>query len=95
MINSNQRAKLRSMANGIETIQQIGKGGLTENSIAQIDEALEARELIKIRLLETAPLDAKEAAVEAARLTKSDVVQVIGTRFVLYRKRKKEPKIIV
>ncbi len=95
MLNSKQRAKLRGMANGIEAIIQVGKGGLGENFVQTVEEALEARELIKVKLLETAPISVREAADYAAEKTNSDVVQVIGTRFVLYRKRKKEPKIIV
>ncbi len=95
MLNSKQRAKLRGMANGIEAIIQVGKGGLGENFVQTVEEALEARELIKVKLLETAPISVREAAEYAAEKTNSDVVQVIGTRFVLYRKRKKEPKIIV
>lgn len=95
MLNSKQRAQLRGMANGIEAIIQIGKGGLGDNFVQTVEEALEARELIKVKLLETAPVSVREAADYAAEKTNSDVVQVIGTRFVLYRKRKKEPKIIV
>lgn len=95
MLNSSQRAKLRGMANRIDAIILIGKEGLGDNFIQQIDEALEARELIKVKLLETAPLTVREAADFAAEHTKSDVVQVIGMKFVLYRRSKKEPKIIV
>lgn len=95
MLTSSQRAKLRGMANGIEAIIQVGKGGLGENFARQLDEALEARELIKVKLLETAPVSVRETAELAAKQTDSEVVQVIGTRFVLYRKSKKEPKIIV
>ena len=95
MLKSSQRAKLRAMANGIDPVVIIGKDGLGANFVQAVDEALEARELIKIKLLETAPVTVREAADFAAQSTGSDVVQVIGTRFVLYRRRKKEPKIIV
>lgn len=95
MLKSSQRAKLRAMANGIDPVVMIGKGGLGENFVQAVDEALEARELIKVKLLETAPVTVREAADFAAENTGADVVQVIGTRFVLYRRRKKEPKIIV
>ena len=95
MLKSSQRAKLRAMANGIDPVVIIGKDGLGANFVQAVDEALEARELIKVKLLETAPVTVREAADFAAQSTGSDVVQVIGTRFVLYRKRKKEPKIIV
>ncbi|MBQ6552010.1 MAG: YhbY family RNA-binding protein [Clostridia bacterium] len=95
MLKSSQRAKLRAMANGIDPVVIIGKDGLGANFVQAVDEALEARELIKVKLLETAPVTVREAADFAAESTGADVVQVIGTRFVLYRKRKKEPKIIV
>lgn len=85
MLNSRQRAQLRGLANSLDTIFQIGKGGVTENTVKQVDDALEARELIKLRVLETSPVSAREAADEIAEKTHSDVVQVIGTRFVLYR----------
>ena len=95
MLKSSQRAKLRAMANGIDPVVIIGKDGLGVNFVQAVDEALEARELIKVKLLDTAPVAVREAADYAAENTGADVVQVIGTRFVLYRKRKKEPKIIV
>ena len=85
MLNSRQRAQLRGLANSLDTIFQIGKGGVTENTVKQVDDALEARELIKLRVLETSPVSAREAADEIAEKTHSDVVQVIGSRFVLYR----------
>jgi len=85
MLNSRQRAQLRGMANGIETIFQVGKGGISQQLIKQVDEALEARELIKLRCLESSPLNSREAADSIAKETSADVVQVIGTRFILYR----------
>ena len=85
MLNSRQRAQLRGLANSLDTIFQVGKGGVTENTVKQVDDALEARELRKLRVLETSPVSAREAADEIAEKTHSDVVQVIGTRFVLYR----------
>lgn len=88
MLNSRQRAQLRGMANDYETIFQIGKSGISENTIKQVDDALEARELIKLRVLETCPLSSREAADQLANETKSDVVQVIGSRFILYRESK-------
>jgi RNA-binding protein len=93
MLTSKQRAALRGMANTMETILQVGKSGLVDNTIVQVNDALTARELIKLRVLETSPLSAKEAAQELAEKTRSEVVQVIGTRFVLYRRNPKEPKI--
>lgn len=93
MLTSKQRAKLKSLANPLETILQIGKGGISEATVKQVNDALTARELIKIRVLETAPAFAQEAAAELAKLTSSEVVQVIGTRLVLYRRNNKDPKI--
>lgn len=85
MLNSRQRAQLRGLANSLDTIFQIGKGGVTENIVKQVSDALEARELIKLRVLETSPVSSRAAADEIAEKTHSDVVQVIGSRFVLYR----------
>ena len=93
MLTSKQRAHLRSLANGIDTILQIGKEGVTENVLRQADDALTARELIKGRVLETAPVLSKEAATAVAEATGSEVVQVIGTRFVLFRRNLQSPKI--
>ena len=95
MITSKQRAALRGMANGLETIVQIGKAGIGDNIITQADDALTARELIKLRVLETCPVSARDAAREIAARVSAEIVQVIGTRFVLYRRRAKDPKIVV
>lgn len=84
-LTSKQRAQLRGLANSIDTILQVGKDGIGENLIKQVDDALEARELIKGRVLENSLLSPREGAEELARATRSEVVQVIGTRFVLYR----------
>ena len=93
MLTSKQRAHLRSLAYGIDTILQIGKEGVTENVLRQADDALTARELIKGRVLETAPVLSREAAAAVAEATGSEVVQVIGTRFVLFRRNLQSPKI--
>ena len=95
MLKSKQRAHLRSMANSMETIFQIGKGGITEQTVKQFDEALEARELIKARALETSPVTARQAADEIAERLGADVVQVIGTRFILYRESKENKTIVL
>lgn len=95
MLTSKQRAELRALANPIETILQVGKGGINENLIQQVADALAARELIKLRCLETAPDFARETAQQLAEATRSDVVQVIGTRFVLYKRNEKNPKIVL
>ena len=92
-LTSKQRAQLRGLANTIDTIVQIGKDGITENVIAQVNEALEARELIKGRVLDNnIEYDARLAAQELAVATRSEVVQVIGTKFVLYRESHSKPK---
>ena len=92
-LTSKQRAQLRGMANGIETILQVGKDGIGENLIRQADDALEARELIKGRVLDNnIEYDARLAAQTLAKATRSEVVQVIGTRFVLYRESHSKPK---
>lgn len=85
MLNSRQRAQLRGMANDTESILQIGKMGISENTVKQADDVLEARELVKISVLETSPLSSREAADELALKVKADVVQVIGRKFILYR----------
>ena len=84
-LTSKQRAQLRGLANDIDTILHIGKDGIGENLIKQANDALEARELIKGKVLENSMLTAREGAEELARATRSEVVQVIGTKFVLYR----------
>ena len=84
-LTSRERAYLRSLANPLETIFQIGKGGLCANFYTQVDEALEKRELIKVCLLETADIAPKDAAALLAEHTGSQSVQVIGRRIVLYR----------
>ena len=80
-----ERAVLRRAANSLDAIQQIGHGGIGPETVKNIDAALTARELIKLRVLETCPLTAKEAAHLLAEKTGAEVIQVIGYRFVLYR----------
>lgn len=92
MLNSRQRAQLRGMANSLDTILQIGKGGITDNVVTQTSGALAARELIKGRVLEASMLTAREAADELGRLTGAESVQTIGTRFVLYKENREIPK---
>ncbi|MCR5146058.1 MAG: ribosome assembly RNA-binding protein YhbY [Clostridia bacterium] len=89
---SKQRAYLRGLANQIEPIFQIGKGGLTENLITQLSDALEARELIKINVLKTAPDYARDLANEIAENTNSEVIQVVGNKITLFRQRKEKSK---
>lgn len=80
-----ERAELRSLANKTETTVQIGKGGLTDEVLAQMLETITARELIKAHILPTAMLFPKEAAREAAEKLGAEIVQVIGSRIVLYK----------
>ena len=84
-LTSKQRAQLRGLANGIDTILIVGKEGIGDNLVKQANDALEARELIKGKVLENSMLSAREGAEELAKATRSQVVQVIGTKFVLYR----------
>ena len=97
-LTSKQRSQLRGLANGIDTILHVGKEGIGDNLAKQADDALEARELIKGKVLENSLLTSREAAEELAQRTRSQVVQVIGTKFVLYRpthKRDKKDKIVL
>ena len=96
MITTKQRAYLRSLANKEPAILQVGKEGLTDALIANVAEALVARELVKVSVLETAPLSSKEAmAAILEKLPHSEPVQVIGRKFVIYQRNLKEPKIIL
>lgn len=90
---SKERAYLRGLANNIEAIFQIGKGGISNILLEQLDKALEARELIKISVLETAPENAKELAEKIAVGTNSIVVQTVGNKITLFRQKKKDSKI--
>ena len=85
MLNSRQRAQLRAMANSLDTILQVGKGGITDNVVTQTANALTARELIKGRVLEASMLTAREACDELAQRTGAQTVMTIGSRFVLYK----------
>lgn len=88
-ITSKQRAQLRGLANGIDTIVYVGKDGIGDNLVKQVNDALNARELIKGKVLDNSMLTARETCDELCKLTKSQPVQVIGTKFVLYRQNKK------
>lgn len=93
MITSKQRAYLRGLSNNYDTIFQVGKGGITENMTEQIGNALEARELIKLRVLDNSDYGPREAAEFIAEKVGADVVSVVGSRFVLYRESEKHKKI--
>lgn len=90
---SKQRAYLRSMATSIQPIFQVGKGEISENMTEQISNALEARELMKVKVLENSLYTAREAAEIIAEITGAEVVTVIGNKFVLYRESEKHKKI--
>ncbi len=90
---SKQRAYLRSLATSIDTIMQVGKDGVGENMVKTVSDALEARELIKLRVLENSGMTPREAAEALAAATGSEVITVIGTKFVLYRESVKHKKI--
>ena len=93
MLTSKQRAYLRSLSQNLDTIFQIGKGGITEELCLQVSNALEARELIKLRVLENSSYTARDAADEISREIGADVVSCLGNRFVLYRRSEKKVKI--
>lgn len=86
---SKERAYFRSMANTLQPIFQIGKNGVSENTVKQLDDALKARELVKITILETAGENARTLAQDVATRLEAEVIQVIGSKFVIYRKSKK------
>lgn len=90
---SKQRAYLRSLANSIDAIFQVGKGGISDVLLEQLNNAIEAREIIKVTVLETAPGSAKELANELAEGTNSLVVQTVGNKITLFRQKKKNSKI--
>lgn len=95
MITSKQRSYLRSLANTMHPIFQIGKGGVSENFIKQIDEALEARELIKVTILKNSLAETRESCEDIARAVGAEIVQIIGSKFVLYRESKESKQIIL
>ena len=93
MLTSKQRATLRGLSQSLDTIFQIGKGGITEEICTQIANALEARELIKARVLDNSGYTAKEAASVISETIECDVVSCVGTKFVLYKESKKKKRI--
>ena len=93
MLTSKQRAYLRALANNYDTIYQIGKGGISDMMVTQLDATLEARELIKLRTLDACEYGPREAADILAEKLGADVVGVLGTKFILYRESKKKKRI--
>lgn len=88
MINSKQRKYLKSLTHSREPLLQIGKYGLTEGAIAQLNELLEAHELVKIRVLNNSPVEVEEIVEEILDKTESEFVQKIGNKLTLYRESK-------
>ena len=93
MLTSKQRAYLRGLATNESAIMQIGKGGLSENLVKTVSDALEARELIKMSVLENCDETPKEMANALAAAVSADVVGVIGRKIILYRESEKRKRI--
>lgn len=93
MLTGKQRSYLKSIANGLKPITQIGKSGITDAFLEQLDLALNSREIVKITILETSLLETKETANEVAQKVRAEFVQAIGNKFVIYRKNHENPKI--
>lgn len=93
MLTSKQRSYLRSLGNKLDPIFQIGKDGVYKENISEIAKALEARELIKISVLKNSLVDAREACDEICEALKADPVQVIGSKFIIYKEANEKPKI--
>lgn len=90
---SKQRAYLRSLANKLQPTIQVGKEGVSRNFTKQLEVILEKHELVKVNVLENSGLTSKEAGTDTARYTKSELVQTIGRKFVIYRPSKEDPQI--
>jgi RNA-binding protein len=93
MLTGKQKRYLRSMAHHLQPIFQVGKGGVNENLIRQIEEALEARELIKVSILTNCEEDKEEVAEELSRGAGAELVQIIGKTIVLYKESKEKKRI--
>lgn len=93
MLKGKQKRYLRSMAMTMEPIQQIGKDGIGDNMISQFDKTLEARELIKVKILQNSSEEVRDAGAKLAQALNAELVQTIGHCLVLYRKSATKPKI--
>ncbi len=93
LLTGKQRSFLKAIANGIEPIFQIGKNGITDNFIKQVDSALESREIIKIKVLNNSFLETDEMAKKISELVGAEFVQSIGNKFIIYRESKEKKKI--
>lgn len=94
-LTTKQRAALRSLCNGLPVILTIGKEGIGPATVKEAYDALQARELIKCQVLDSAPLSAREASLRLCEKTGAQPVQTIGHKFCLYRRNDKEPRIDV
>lgn len=95
MITGNQRSYLKGIANNIDPIFQLGKNGLTDNFVRQVDDALKAREIVKINVLKNSVLDPTEVGSQLAEALNAEFVQSIGRKFVLYRQSEDKPEIVL
>lgn len=95
MLTGKQRSYLKSLANPLKAVIQIGKEGITPALVDQVAETIAKRELVKISVLESCDIDVKEAANTVAGRTQSEFVQAVGRKFVLYKKNKKNPVIVL
>ena len=95
MLTSKQRAYLRALANSYDSLFQIGKGGVSDTLIKQVEDALKKRELIKLNSLENCPNTPREVADEIAIKAKCDVVQVVGRKMIFYKRNNEDPKLIL
>lgn len=95
MITSKQRRYLKGLVHELEPLVYIGKNDLTENVLKEIDSLLEARELVKVKIQESSMLEPKETANQVAEKLKAEFVQAIGRKFILYRRSKENPQIVL
>ena len=95
MLTSKQRAYLRALANPLSTTQQIGKDGVTDAVVRQAAVELKVKELIKLRVLETAPVTVREASEQLCLALEAEPVQCIGSRLVLYKRSADKPVIVL
>gem|GEM_PF-177795 len=93
MLNGKKRAYLRSLANTTKPTSQIGKEGITQDFLDQLEDQLRARELVKVTILDNAGIDAKEAANAICAEIRAEFVQAIGSKFTIYKKNNENPKI--